>query len=235
MKLPSTSKKSSVYAKASVFAKATTDKTADKSVCSPHSAFRIPRSSGFTLIELMMVVLVILLLSGLLFRLGTILKDRSERAKALADLANIEHALNEYFAEYNIYPPVQTTGYGYERTDLQPPVMRDDSFTNYVDAYHYGLYSHLYPRQGPARPNQRNPRWNPDTTRDVEAKARWAHYLADVGQRGWLIPRTNNIGSVTLAYSNGWTTIRDPWNAEYRYESKPPYLSYRLWSTTLGE
>jgi prepilin-type N-terminal cleavage/methylation domain-containing protein len=194
---------------------------------------RNPKSQGFTLIELMMVILVILVLAGMLFKLGPIIRNRSERAKALQDLANIEHALNEYYAEYNMYPPVQTTVFKYERFDLQPPVMKDPGFTNYVDVWHYGLYSHLYARQGPAKPNPKNPGWNPDTVRDVKAKERWKHYLTKVRTKSPTPYVSNDIGTVVLIYSNGYSTMVDPWGAEYKYESKPPYLSYRLWSSNL--
>lgn len=205
-------------------------------VCSLQSVVsrRRAAASGFTLIELMMVILVILLLSGLLFRLGTIIKDRSERAKATADLANIEHALNEYFAEYGIYPPVISTAYEYEDVSLQPPSMQDPNFMQPV-GYRYGLVSHLYRRRGGgmANPNENRPDWDPDTARDLAAKDRWAHYLADVNLSRTI--ESNNIGSAEgiQIYSNKISTITDPWGSEYKYESRPPYLSYRIWSINL--
>lgn len=211
-----------------------TASTSKKSVvCSLQSAVsrRRAAASGFTLIELMMVVLVILMLSGMLFKLGTIVKDRSERAEALADLANIEHALNEYFAEYGIYPPVTSTAYEYEDTGMQPPSMQDPGFTLPV-GYRYGLVAHLYKRSM-ANPNGSRPDWNPDTARDEAAKERWAHYLADVGLS--TSASSNSIGSAegVQIYTNKVSTLKDPWGGEYKYESKPPYLSYKLWSSNL--
>ncbi len=195
----------------------------------PQSAIRNPHSQGFTLIEIMMVVLVILLLSGMLFRLGTIIKDRSERAKATADLSNIENALNEYFAEYGIYPPVTTTPYMYENTSLQPPSMQDPNLIIPEDKlYTYGLVSHLYKR---ARGSQRRP-YNRDTTRDVAAKDRWAHYLADVNLTGGPASNKLDSGEGVQIYSNSVLSIYDPWGREYKYESRPPHLSYRLWSAS---
>lgn len=212
MKTPNTSLKSKVYGL--------------KSKVSPSRA----AASGFTLIELMMVILVILLLSGLLFRLGTIIKDRNERAKATADLANIEHVLNEYFAEYGIYPPVDFTAYEYEDVSLQPPSMQDPNFTHPV-GYRYGLVSHLYRRD--MDNSNGDPERNPDTSRDEAAKGRWAHYLADVNL--WTGSSSNNIESAdgVQVYSNQVSSIYDPWGSEYQYEARPPYLSYRLWSINL--
>jgi len=202
-------------------------------VCSQQSVVsrRRAAASGFTLIELMMVIVVILLLSGLLFRLGTIIKNRNERAKATADLANIEHALNEYFAEYGIYPPVQKTAYQYEDISLQPPSMRDSNFTNGVGYDYDGLVAHLYRRD--MDNSNGDPEYNPDTARDEAAKDRWYHYLADVTLSTSV--SSNSLGSAegVQVYSNKITTIKDPWDSEYKYESRPPYLSYRLWSTNL--
>jgi len=186
----------------------------------------------------MMVILVILLLSGLLFRLGAIIKDRSERAKATADLQNIEHALNEYFAEYGIYPPVTTTAYVYEDTSLQPPAMDQEAVTNEI-GWQYGLVAHLYKRDldgkvnpSPHRSSGENDQYNEDTERDIAAKERWYHYLADVNLSSGTA--SNSIpGGVTKVYSNGVATIKDPWGGEYKYVSKPPYLSYELKSNNL--
>jgi len=202
-------------------------------VCGLRSAVsgRRAASAGFTLIELMVVILVILLLSGLLFRLGAIIKDRSERAKATADLANIEHALNEYFAEYGIYPPVKTTAYVYEDTSLQPPVMDQGGVTNEI-GWEYGLVAHLYKRDMANPSPHRMDQYNADTERDIAAKERWYHYLADVNLSS--SAASNSIpGDVTKIYSNGVATITDPWGGEYKYVSKPPYLSYELKSNNL--
>ncbi|HAS84279.1 MAG TPA: hypothetical protein DCS43_16795, partial [Verrucomicrobia bacterium] len=95
----------------------------------------------------MVVILVILVLSGMLLKLSAIIRDRSETAKATANLQNIQHALNEYYAEYGIYPPVQSTAYVYEDASRQPPSMRNPSaapITADQIGYAYGLYAHLY-------------------------------------------------------------------------------------------
>jgi prepilin-type N-terminal cleavage/methylation domain-containing protein len=184
------------------------------------------RKNGFTLIEIMFVVLIILMLSGMLFKLGGVVKDRSERAKATADLANIEHVLNEYFAEYGIYPPVDFMAYEFEDTNSQPRTMDQPGVTNGI-GWRYGLVSHLYKRDM-ARPSQyRRDQFDADTSRDEAAKERWAHYLADIHLAGYV--SSNNIpGQVTQVYSNGVASMLDPWDQPYDYKCKPPYLSYEL-------
>ena len=68
--------------------------------------------------------------------------------------------------------------------------------------------------------------------RDIAAKERWYHYLADVNLSSGTA--SNSIpGGVTKVYSNGVATIKDPWGGEYKYVSKPPYLSYELKSNNL--
>ncbi len=204
-------------------------------VCGLQSAVsgRRTASAGFTLIELMMVILVILLLSGMLLKISAIIRDRSERAKTTADLENIQHALNEYYAEYGRYPPVQDTEYVYEDANLQPPSMRDSKAPITADqiGYKYGLYAHLYNRKV-AGADQKRP-YNKDTARDEAAKARWAHYLADVATGGSPSVETNKFGGDFQTYSNGTKTIKDAWGGGYKYESHAPYQTYKLWSSNL--
>lgn len=70
--------------------------------------------SGFTLIEMMVVILIILILSGILFKISELVGARASRARAIADIANIENALAEYYSVYDIYPPTTNNGYQYE-------------------------------------------------------------------------------------------------------------------------
>lgn len=220
-------------------------------VCSLQSAVSLPKSSvfglrssvfsgrrqaagGFTLIELMIVVLVILMLSGMLLRIGGIAGDKSSRAKATSDIQNIQHALNEYMAEYGTYPPVQSTAYVFENANLQSDVFRrakkneDDPLSDFelLGGNPYGLVSHLYERD---RGNQEVP-YDEDTERDKAAKKRWAHYLKDVAMSSGQQSKTNTDYGSTQYYTNSTLTIVDPWSREYKYRSPPPYLSYRLWS-----
>jgi len=61
---------------------------------------------GFTLVEMLVVVLIMALLVGLLVRNWGGAEDQSRRAATLATIAKVNAALEEFFAEYGQYPPV---------------------------------------------------------------------------------------------------------------------------------
>ena len=190
------------------------------------------RKKGFTLIELLMVVVVILMLSALLFRVAALVGDKTMRAKAVADIQNLQNALNEYMAEYGTYPPTSGVTYEYENIGMQPPVLKnhkknpEDPLTDSELGYRYGLVAHLYNRDRGTQELS----YNSDTDRDKAAKERWAHYLREIKTTGDYIGHTNADYNSTQFYSNSYLTIWDPWNRDYQYQSQPPYLSYRLWS-----
>jgi len=175
---------------------------------------------------------VILLLSGLLLRIAVMVGEKSSRAKATADIQNIQNALNEYMAEYGTYPPVQSTAYVYENAGLQSDVFKrakkgaDDPLSDTDLGYAYGLVAHLYKRD---RGSQEIP-YDADTARDVAAKDRWANYLKDISISAGAQAKVNTDYGSTQYYTNSVMTIVDPWSREYQYRSTPPYLSYRLWS-----
>lgn len=203
--------------------------------------------AGFTLIELLIVVLIILMLSGLLFRIGGLVGDRSLRAKAMTEIQNLKHALNEYFAEYGTYPPIRydpddpnaSMRFTMEHADRQPDVFRraktndpDNMLTDSQLGYEYGLVSYLFLRDNPA--GRDGPKleidYDEDTARDVAAKQRWANYLKDIELSPDFVPRSNNMFGSMQSYSNMTYLIMDPWNRAYRYDSRPPHLSFNLWS-----
>jgi type II secretory pathway pseudopilin PulG len=65
---------------------------------------RNPGRSGFTLIELTVVVLLIMLLMGFLFTAGQGMFDRARKTQAKNDLTQIVTAVNAYYTEYGKYP-----------------------------------------------------------------------------------------------------------------------------------
>jgi prepilin-type N-terminal cleavage/methylation domain-containing protein len=176
--------------------------------------------SGFTLVEILVVVAIILLLSGMLFKVGSMLSDRANRAQALAELQQIANALEEYFANYGMYPPTQGMRYVYEAHSMQPPAMVQSADYN-ADGLSWGLASFLFSRG--IDDDRRDP-----TSEHV--KQRWQHYVADLQSSG-AIMRSNVYPGVVLVYSNAMKTIKDPWGRDYQYATQVPYLSYRLWTS----
>jgi prepilin-type N-terminal cleavage/methylation domain-containing protein len=64
------------------------------------------RRGGFTLIEMLVVVLIMALLMGLLVRHMRNADDRANRAATTKTIEQVSAVLEEFFAEYGQYPPV---------------------------------------------------------------------------------------------------------------------------------
>lgn len=86
---------------------------------------------AFTLIELLIVIVVLAILAGLIFRLGGIGSSSGARNKTVARLQRLENALSGYYAAFGSYPPVQlqgrsrniayeVNGYGIQQTSRNP-------------------------------------------------------------------------------------------------------------------
>ncbi len=179
------------------------------------------KKSGFTLVEILIVVAIILLLAGMLYRVGSLVSDRSNRARAIADMQALANALEEYFAAHGIYPPTRGMRYVYPDSRYQPPQMEGYS----AEGLEYGLVSYLFFRGGD------DPRRSES---DEELKHRWQPYLEELRMRGGTIGRQKEVSDFTLAYSNLFRNVINPWGGSYGYESEPPYLSYRLWTSVPG-
>ena len=206
---------------------------------------------GFTLIELLVVIIIIVILSGMLFKIAGMVSQKSAIAKAIADMENIQNALNEYYSEYGMFPPTSANRYVFENSTNQTAALRTyladhndpgagaenfvadrggrlgDYSSSIGDiSYEYGLVSYLWQRQMGNQPHW----YDSDTERDAEAKRRWAHYLDDVNLWGGYIPLTFRMQESEQAYSNSVVSVKDPWERDYNYSSVPPHQTYELWS-----
>lgn len=91
------------------------------------------RSSGFTLVELLVVILIILALSGILFKISSLVGQKGARMKAAGQLQALHNALAEFYSEYGAYPPSPgspgnystSTDYEYELVSGQPSAFRN--------------------------------------------------------------------------------------------------------------
>lgn len=72
-----------------------------------HSA---PRRAAFTLIEMMVVVALIGILVGGVFRLLSAAGENARRAETIERLQRVENAISGFYAKYGTYPPVPRHG-----------------------------------------------------------------------------------------------------------------------------
>ena len=70
---------------------------------SPSSRLR-PKQQGFTFIELLMVIAVILILAGITFGISRVVQNAQARAKAKAELATISQAIEQFKSVNGDYP-----------------------------------------------------------------------------------------------------------------------------------
>lgn len=72
------------------------------------------RREGFTLLELLIVIAIIVALAGLLFPAAQSVLERAKKVQAKNDLTQIVTAVNAYYMEYGKYPlPSTASGDGY--------------------------------------------------------------------------------------------------------------------------
>lgn len=89
------------------------------------------RSAGFTLIELMVVMAIIVILAGIGVALYTNSVTRSKEAVLKQDLFRMRDAIDQFYADRSEYPPSLEALVG-ERYLRAVPV---DPFTNSVDTW----------------------------------------------------------------------------------------------------
>jgi len=197
------------------------------------------RERGFTLIELLLVVLIIGVLSGLTFKLFGWATKKALQAKTVGKLEQLAMALEEFRAEYGMYPPTSGTEYnigpvGTTHDFLKVYLGNPDSWgSNSVSIYQYGLLSYLWPRSdasGQPIYTESEHDWRPDTERDVAAKQKWAKYLEGLKSNDNQEDYYNVGGSQSICATNTRTCIKDAWGQKVQYSSSPPYQTYELWS-----
>ncbi|MBM4143078.1 MAG: type II secretion system protein [Lentisphaerae bacterium] len=211
------------------------------------------KKRGFTLIEMLMVIVVIGILSGIVFKLFSMVTRKGQESETIRRLECIANALNEYFVEYGQYPPAVNMTYICENTGLQHPNFRDIFLPQNPDwkdntLFDYtGLVAWLWPRDNPPNAaawprlpgysikHKENVQYIGDSARDQAAKERWARFLEEVplssGKQAIL---NNNVsdgyGTYPWPYTNDVLTVKDDYGGDLRYQCTPPYLTYRLWS-----
>ena len=72
---------------------------------------------GFTLIEVLVVMVIIMILSGITFKIWGMSMRSAKKAKTIEVLQRVAHALEEFKSEYGQYPPVSSVTYQHENFD----------------------------------------------------------------------------------------------------------------------
>lgn len=120
---------------------------------------------GFTLIEIMVVVLILSILMGVTFRLIGVSSNAAARADTIAKMERIHSALGAFYAEYGYYPPSSywdvssgEAGYCYTPVAYVMPIPKSsedaaNAFGTRIPAgggdeqdMQFGLVSYLVPR-----------------------------------------------------------------------------------------
>ncbi len=162
---------------------------------------------GFTLVEMLVVVVVILILAGMTISIMSYVNTKTGRSRAAADIERIKNALEEYYAVYGMYPPVNRMDreFAGEGPPFVPPAPPQGGA-----GYYDGLVSYLFLDSNRSRWTKYLDGW-PDT--DIIAKS--GQSASDFGLMAW---------------SNRYWTILDPWQRSYIYSTRAPYQSYELYS-----
>lgn len=260
------------------------------------------RRAGFTLIELMIVFVIIIILAGMVLRLMGLASTRNAEALTREKLERVAQALEEFRATYGRYPPVDYYPGNSQPTEYEYPVEGDRSMPDSVKGvilsrskeksiwsedghgrvFTFGLLSYFFPRYtGHAeaspddfigrKPDGRDEEGDPkfkyekkdalnqwyeyndrkdgqkmgDIVQNIESSRRILPYLGvsltadgkvEGGKYGIVHsePVGRNVdkdGPESLSYSNQQLLLLDGWRRSIHYRSRPPYDSYRLWSS----
>lgn len=160
------------------------------------------RKLGFTLIEMLTVIVIIAVLAALTMKLMVYVNQKTGKARAAGDLERIKHALTEYYAVYGCYPPVTGVTREFKGTDPNAP---PDSGLGFYD----GLATYLFA--------------------DAQ-KARWEKFLTGWPDTDTRARKGNNSSYGNVYWTNNVWTILDPWDRAFDYSSANPYQNYKLFS-----
>lgn len=203
---------------------------------------------GFTLVELLVVVVIIGILAGIVLKLHTLVGERTARARSLARIENIKMCLEEYYRENGEYPPQAENRPGDSNADKPAYVKHGtecegfdhvdrrkvDSnwefkmkmYPSYVRSDYTGLVYYLMPSTN-------------IVTSDYYKKqsARWHEYFySGVGLNGW----QEEFGGTSHSaqdYTNVVYRLVDGWDRQFVYmctANDAPgvrdYQTFRLYS-----
>ena len=158
-------------------------------------------SAGFTLIEVITVITIILILAGLVVSGAGFVKDRQANEKARVQIALISKALEDYKLDTGFYPYTDDSANGIDQSGI----------------LFQGLYSNAFIDDGTGT-----------ATLDTTKKLYLAELGPAVGKQNWIMllnPAADKQKWIKLPNPQKWITVKssirivDPWGGEYRYRS----------------
>ncbi len=96
---------------------------------------RRKKQEGFTLIEIMVVILILGLLATLVVQSLRGATDKAKRTKAMADIAELKTALDRYYIDIGSYP-TGDQGLNALVTSRRPGVRRSGGLNHEVERLH---------------------------------------------------------------------------------------------------
>lgn len=215
-----------------------------------------PRASGFTLIEMLVVILIIVVLMGIVFRLARVSTGAGAASDTTARLEAMKAALEEFYAEYGMYPPVQEENGVQSLSFSYPAKLPGDIAAGQSGFFSWGLLSFLQNRAEVIRKGaDKEVRENASLYKDNTEWSRGDNRVLSNGLRTeedaksctterdriFLNRISPFLSKAKMGYEtyrrkdnkNIWITysyVHDGWRRDFIYVSKPPYQSYALFS-----
>lgn len=212
--------------------------------------------SGFTLLEMLIVIVVIIILMGVVFKLSKGAMVNAERSKEVARVLKLKALVEEFHAEYGIYPPVPEYD-GVQPVNFKGALPESGADLNYYISHYgdglcfkFGLMSFFVDRT-----KYCSYTFSPSVGGAANPKAREAWEMFNDKINGMELPDPSpkdkafikrvkpildTIGISTPeggfpydadGHTTGFDTeVFDLWSHEYVYISEPPYTSYILFS-----
>jgi prepilin-type N-terminal cleavage/methylation domain-containing protein len=174
------------------------------------------RTAGFTLIELMAVIVIIVILAGMVVGGLGFVNERQARSKAQTQIALLSAAIEEFKLDMGRLPG---------NTKNTPSAGTGVSSQLYVELFYEG-YDYAKKSEGGSPPNP----WQKKVD-GVDVPKSTRIYLPQLdptsSKLGWVDPVTT-----TNAPPPASTMIRDPWGNEYRYRkgTNAQNPDFDLWS-----
>lgn len=189
-------------------------------------AEQMRKARGFTLVEMLTVVVVIAILISAAFRLGVYVNQKLGKQQTQVDLLKLKHAIDAYYKEYGSYPPLS---HETMNVNLQYLWAVNTMWWNFTNGAPPPMLTSnmLYLQDGLAKYLCHTPECG-----------KWTKYIQGFEINGYDSYSVNASAVWGLPYGwvswnlGGWTLKVDAWGTPYHYASYATngYQTYRLWS-----